>query len=138
MRSATFGLVLTLVCISCSGDEPKPEEATIDRQQLIEALERSDLSPAQDAVRDELISELTAERTDSFNRKFVQGVLEDRYNSCLVNASFDAGGVQIIWSEDGSPSFVKTGHDVPAEFHGPCWTAIGGDTNGMSSWNEDG
>lgn len=68
------------------------------------------------------------------------------YFRCIMREGFDPGfsidfGInfaQVIWSDDGVPLAVKTGLDVPAEFHGPCIESIGGTDIGESSWVQTG
>lgn len=75
--------------------------------------------------------------------------LDAVYSQCVTSAGFDPGGVQVIlWRHDperppggptpreGQASGVKTGRDVPAEIHRPCFTEIGGDDPHTSSWGE--
>jgi len=65
--------------------------------------------------------------------------LNARYEACVLAAGFDPGGVQVLLWESGAPSprgaqvpesgtpwWVKTGRDVPAEIHRPCFILIGG------------
>ena len=59
---------------------------------------------------------------------------DTQYRDCLLSGGFDPEGVQVLFNDTGKPWWVKTGHDVPAALHGPCFTAIGGEVNGMSSW----
>jgi len=56
---------------------------------------------------------------------------------CLWLRGFDAGGVQAVFLEgdDEPPTLMKTGVDVPAEFHGPCFAELTGRApTGQSSW----
>ena len=57
----------------------------------------------------------------------------EQYADCVLAAGFDAGGAQVLF-ENGRPRRVKTGKNVPAEFHVPCLTAIGGVEVSGSSW----
>ncbi len=59
---------------------------------------------------------------------------DTRYRDCLLSSGFDPEGVQVLYDDAGEPWWVKTGHDVPPALHGPCFTAIGGEASGMSSW----
>jgi hypothetical protein len=59
------------------------------------------------------------------------------YEACLQDLGFEPGGVQVLVGEDGTPWWVKTGNDVPAELHGPCCEQIGGKSNGLSSHGTD-
>ncbi len=49
------------------------------------------------------------------------------YEKCLLDAGFDPEGAQVVIEVVGRPYWVKTGHDVPAEFHRPCLVHIGGE-----------
>ena len=57
----------------------------------------------------------------------------DQYADCVLAAGFDSRGAQVLF-ENGRPWWVKTGVEVPAEFHEPCLTAIGGVGVSGSSW----
>ena len=59
------------------------------------------------------------------------------YEACLQNLEFEPGGAQVLVGEDGTPWWVKTGNDVPADLHGPCIEQIGGRSNGLSSHGND-
>lgn len=58
--------------------------------------------------------------------------LDAAYAQCATDMGFDPGGVQVI-VESGRPDWVKTARDVPARFHEPCFTGIGGGTQRHSS-----
>lgn len=53
--------------------------------------------------------------------------LSKKYLTCVNEAGFELVGAQVLFLSDRvTPVFVKTGLDVPAGFHGPCFEAIGG------------
>lgn len=60
--------------------------------------------------------------------------LNRQYETCLLDAGFDPKGVQVLLDDMGAPWWVKTGHNVPADLHGPCYRQIGGEPNGLPSW----
>lgn len=75
------------------------------------------------------------------------GALGNIYRACVEQAGFEVGPVQVLlWQDDpgrpaggptprvGQPWWVKTGRDVPADIHRPCFTSIGGDDPHMSSY----
>lgn len=64
----------------------------------------------------------------------IQRSLDDQYEACLLDLGFDPEGVQVLLDEAGKPWWVKTGHNVPADHHGSCFAAIGGEPNGLPSW----
>lgn len=64
----------------------------------------------------------------------LQRNLDGRYEACLLASGFDPGGVQVLIDETGEPWWVKTGRNVPADIHGPCFEEIGGTWNGLASW----
>ncbi len=60
-----------------------------------------------------------------------------RYTDCVVAAGLnDVGGTQPVWDDAGRLVWMKTGIDVPAEVHSPCFLAVGGTGTslGTSSW----
>jgi hypothetical protein len=60
--------------------------------------------------------------------------LDEVYDQCVKMAGFDPQGVQVILDDTGTgPWWVKTGFDVPAEIHRPCFEAIGGSDPSRSS-----
>lgn len=59
--------------------------------------------------------------------------LDARYEQCAIAAGFDPGGVQVVTATDGKAELVKTGRDVPAAIHGPCFEEVGGTDPGRSS-----
>lgn len=63
--------------------------------------------------------------------------LSSMYVACVEAAGYDLGGVaQVLIGDSGLPYYVKTPTDVPAEFHSPCFEAIGGAPGPSSSWNQ--
>lgn len=59
--------------------------------------------------------------------------LDESYRDCVTRKGFEPGGVQVLLDEEGRPWWVKTGRDVPNEFHNPCFVGIGGETTELSS-----
>lgn len=58
------------------------------------------------------------------------------YRECVRSAGFDPDIVEVLTAPDGTPWAVKSGVDVPAEFHRPCFMQIGGaDPRGSSYGN---
>lgn len=60
----------------------------------------------------------------------------ERYRTCVVNAGFDPNMVQVLLDPAGVPQWVKTGYEVPAEYHVPCFRSIGGTLN--ENWSSYG
>lgn len=58
------------------------------------------------------------------------------YEVCVWSKGFDVGGAQAVFVNDSDvPAFMKTGAEVPARFHGPCFSELTGmPANGQSSW----
>ena len=48
------------------------------------------------------------------------------YETCVAAFGFDPGGVQVLLGDGATPWAVKTGRDVPAAIHRPCFRMIGG------------
>lgn len=59
--------------------------------------------------------------------------LSDAYEACATGAGFLPGGVQVLVA-GGTPVWVKSGRDVPAAVHRPCFRLIGGIDPHRSSW----
>ena len=59
--------------------------------------------------------------------------LSERYERCVRAKGFDPDFVQVLMGED-APEGVKTGRDVPARIHRPCFVAIGGADPHASSY----
>jgi hypothetical protein len=53
-------------------------------------------------------------------------MLDESYEKCARAFGFDPGGVQVLVDASGRPMWVKTGRDVPAAVHRPCFQAVGG------------
>lgn len=58
------------------------------------------------------------------------------YVDCLEDAGVEGVQVQPVMSGDGALVWMKTGIDVPADVHGPCYRAVGGTGVSLqtSSW----
>jgi len=51
--------------------------------------------------------------------------LDESYERCARTFGFDPGGVQVLSDRSGRPMWVKTGRDVPAAVHRPCFQVAG-------------
>ncbi len=60
--------------------------------------------------------------------------LGEHYEGCLEREGFDPGGAQVLVDGAGAPWWVKTGREVPAELHVPCFIEIGGIAAESTSW----
>jgi hypothetical protein len=108
------GLLVTGVAVSTARSEPEPD--------LVVAREPAAWASSAEAGPSERSGELSR-----------------RYERCARAAGVDPGGVQVLlWESNdpvsfgapapaaGQPWWVKTGRDVPASIHRPCFRAIGG------------
>lgn len=62
-----------------------------------------------------------------------QRMLDESYEKCARALGFDPGGVQVLVDASGRPMWVKTGRDVPAAVHRPCFQVVGGNDPFQSS-----
>ena len=69
----------------------------------------------------------------SWPRAAEAAALSQRYERCVRAKGFDPDFVQVLMGED-APAGVKTGRDVPASIHRPCFVAIGGTDPHSSSY----
>jgi hypothetical protein len=60
-------------------------------------------------------------------------MLDESYEKCARALGFDPGGVQVLVDTSGRPMWVKTGRDVPAAVHRPCFQVVGGNDPFQSS-----
>jgi hypothetical protein len=54
--------------------------------------------------------------------------------ACAKRAELDHRGAQVLMDGEGEPWRMKTGNEVPASVHGPCFIEIGGDEPAGSSY----
>jgi hypothetical protein len=60
------------------------------------------------------------------------------YLACAREKGFDPQVAEVFVNRSDKPMFVKTGHEVPAAVHRPCWVRLGGDDPFSTSYGKDG
>lgn len=116
--------LVALVATGCGGSNAASTSTTMPNEDVLSV---GATPPASDFLVDSgPMTTLT--RVESVPPSVPQdGRLDDLYEQCVKAAGFDPGGVQVLLDESKRPWWVKTGRDVPAEFHRPCFRAVGGD-----------